>query len=169
MKAFEEVVARHYQEILNYVAWQVGNLEDAKDLTQTIFTKAFRAWGSFRGDASVRTWLFTIARNAVRDFFRRKNPTTSLELHMESHGEPAAVHQELPARTVRLRRALQALPEEFREVIMMFYFEGLSVAEIAQALDVPVGTVKSRLNRARRKLRDLILEMEHELPRRSHP
>ncbi len=163
MERFDEVVARHYQEILNYVAWQVGSLEDAKDLTQIIFTKAYRAFGGFRGEASVRTWLYTIARNAVRDFFRRKKPTTSLETYVESHGDPAASHVELPARTVRLRRALAMLPEEFREVVMMFYFEGLSLAEIAEALSLPVGRVKSRLNRARRKLRDLILEMEHEL------
>ena len=164
MERFDEVVARHYQEILNYVAWQVGNPEDAKDLTQVIFTKAYRAFGGFRGEASVRTWLYTIARNTIRDFFRRKKPTTSLEAHVETHGEPASPHVELPARTVRLQRALAALPEEFREVVMMFYFEGLSLAEIAEALSLPVGTVKSRLNRARRKLRDLILEMEHELP-----
>jgi len=164
MERFDEVVARYYQEILNYVAWQVDSLEDAKDLTQIIFTRAYRALGGFRGEASVRTWLFAIARNVIRDFFRRGNPTTSLEAYMETHGEPVLPHVELPARTVRLRRALATLPEEFREVVMMFYFEGLSLAEIAEALFLPVGTVKSRLNRARRKLRDLILEMEDGLP-----
>ncbi len=151
---------RHYQEILHYVAWQVGNVEDAKDLTQTIFLKAYRAFRDFRGDASVRTWLFTIARNTLRDFFRRKRPAVSLEAHMEYHGEPATSPIELPARVARLRHALPRLPQEFREVLTMFYFEGLSIQEIAQQLGIPAGTVKSRLNRARRKLRDMILEME---------
>lgn len=160
MDSFEEVVMHHYQEVLNYVAWQVGNLEEAKDLTQIIFMKAYRAFPRFRKEASVRTWIFAIARNTLRDFFRKKQPTTSLEAYTETHGDPEEPHLELPLRVARLRHALLRLPEEFREVLMMFYFEEMSIEEIAQHLNISPGTVKSRLNRGRRKLRDMILRME---------
>ncbi len=161
---FEDLFMTYHDRILNHIYWQVGNLEDARDLTQQVFLQAYRAYDRFRGEARASTWLYRIATNTVRSFFRarkRRRPPDSLEAMEDAVGPVAVVHPsgpEMPRAWLRaLRHALAELPENFRQTVVLFYFEGYSIEEIAEILGVRPGTVKSRLNRARLMLRDALL------------
>ena len=124
----------------------------AQEVTQDVFLKVWRAMPSYTGAASVSTWMFTIARNTClsalrRDAYRRTVP-------LDSVAEPPVVgHVE---RDLLLAECVAALPREEREVIMLFYWEGRSIRDVAHALDLPEGTVKSHLHRARRALEEMI-------------
>jgi RNA polymerase sigma-70 factor (ECF subfamily) len=163
---FEEVFMTYHDRILNHIYWQVGDLEDARDLTQQVFLQAYRAYDRFRGDARVSTWLYRIATNTVRSFFRsrkRRRPPDSLEALEDAAGPVAVTYPsgpQMPRHWLNaLRRALAELPEAFRQTVVLFYFEGYSIEEIAEILQVRPGTVKSRLNRARLLLRDALMPL----------
>jgi RNA polymerase sigma-70 factor (ECF subfamily) len=131
----------------------------AEDLVQDTLLKAFRSWERFQPGTSARAWLLAIMRNTFINLYRReKREPISLDLEKldfqpgasegeESDPEGAFFEQIVDE---RILRALDSLPQEFREVMLLSDVEGLPYAEIAQALDIPVGTVKSRLFRARK-------------------
>jgi RNA polymerase sigma-70 factor (ECF subfamily) len=133
------------------------NASDAEDLTQDCFVRAFRNWEVFHGTGSRQAWLFAIARNAQVDWFRKlSREKRALQTHGGSGGEvslePAAEDTEA------LWRAIEGLGPDQREVIHLRFAAGLSYAEIAEMLGVPVGTVRSRLHRGLETLRGLIEE-----------
>ena len=139
-----------------------GSVSDAEDLTQQVFLTAQRKMGQLRRMDNARAWLFAILRNCfVRDRQRRRPiPAVDLSLNMEMVPAPPpeeGVDQD------RLQHALNQLPEAFRLVVVMFYFEDCSYRDIARRLEIPIGTVMSRLARARRHLRAALFEPE---PRR---
>jgi RNA polymerase sigma-70 factor (ECF subfamily) len=145
----------------------LGNPEDAEDVTQDAFLRAWEQLPKLTAPEAFRNWLLTITVNLCRSHFRKATvPTESLDNPPESEDaeeEPireiadegidaeAIVLQRETARLVR--RAVAELPLAFREVIVLHYFEGLELADIAKILRVPIGTVKSRLARAREQLR----------------
>jgi RNA polymerase sigma-70 factor (ECF subfamily) len=126
----------------------IGRAEDARDATQEAFLSCFRNLHSFRGDAAFGTWLHRIAVNACYDLLRKKTPAL---LGPDDVLEPPPVpdHAEAGAVAVDVQRALLRVSPDFRAVLVMHDVQGLSYEEIAEALDVPIGTVKSRLHRAR--------------------
>jgi len=146
--AFVALMARHEAKVYNLAYRMLGRAEDASDATQEAFLSCFRHLGSFRGDAAFSTWLHRIAVNACFDLIRRRPATTSLDQEIT---EPAAVadHAEQAAAAADVHRALLAIPPEFRAVLILHELQDVPVEEIASALDVPVGTVKSRLHRGR--------------------
>jgi RNA polymerase sigma-70 factor, ECF subfamily len=132
----------------------VGHREDAREIVQEAFLKAFRTLGSFRGESSFYTWLYRIVVNLAIDLHRRERPVP-----LEQPDRLADPRQESPAdETYRgelreaIRAAVDALPAEQRRIIVLRELEGLSYAEIAEVEQVPIGTVMSRLFYARRKL-----------------
>jgi RNA polymerase sigma-70 factor (ECF subfamily) len=165
--AFDVLVARWEDRIRGAAYRFLGSEEEAKDVAQEAFLKAYRALGGFKREARFSSWLYQIATNLCRDRLRRRRSrgTVSLEEMEETGGaivetRPGAhdrLLQEDLARAVR--RAIHALGEEQREVVILKEYEGLTFLEIAQALDVPVSTVKTRLYRGLGQLR-LRLERE---------
>jgi RNA polymerase sigma-70 factor, ECF subfamily len=141
------------------------NSTESEDLVQETCVRALRAIGGLRAEGSVKSWLFTILRNIWLNQVRQRRTAPDLiELDAEENGdhEPADVaqdpHDEYVNRVKReqVRAAIQQLPVEFREIIILREYEELSYQEIADLLDCPPGTVMSRLARARSRLRDLL-------------
>jgi RNA polymerase sigma-70 factor (ECF subfamily) len=165
--AFEQLVGR-WEDKIRGAAWRVlGSEEEAREVAHEAFVRAFQGIGGFKREARFSSWLYQIAVNLCRDRLRRRRarPTVSLEdvagagsLLVESR--PGA-HEQLLGKDLAnaVRRAIQTLPEEQREVVILKEYEGLTFLEIAQALDAPVSTVKTRLYRGLGQLR-LRLESE---------
>lgn len=163
--AFDELVRRHKDRVYNVVYRFLGNHEDAQDVAQETFLRAYLGIRQFEGRAKVYTWLYSIAgnlaRNRLRDMGRRgRNRTVSLGAVEESGGErqwasaDATPDEAAGARELEenLQSALDDLPEHYRFVFVLRTFERLSYDEIADAAGCPKGTVKSRLNHARKLL-----------------
>lgn len=162
-----EVLVRRHQEIAFRTAWVVTrSAQDAEDVAQDAFLKAYRALGRFRPEAPFRPWLLRIVANEARNWVRSRMRRAGLAERAartegwtgQSAGDPtaASVEDEVLAaeRRSAVRQGLERLPERDRVVITCRYFLGLSEAETAAALDCPPGTVKSRLSRALGRLRD---------------
>ena len=173
--AFGEIVRRWERRIFALTYGILGREEDARDATQETFIAAFRNLSGFRGDAKVSSWLHRIAVNQCITRQRRAKVRgeTSLEGQAEDNGAQfAAPMHESPARIVEgrerteaIRRAVSALPPELREVLVLKEFEELTFQEIADTLQVPLSTVKSRLYTALKQLR---LRLEKFSPEAAH-
>jgi RNA polymerase sigma-70 factor (ECF subfamily) len=150
-----DLVERYYALLYRYAYRLTGCEADAEDLTQQAFLTAQARWDQLRDETKAKSWLFTIARNAYLKELRGPVciPSSALdELPGKSHGTgsetgPCDFDQE------QLQNVLNDLPEEFRSPIVLFYFEEFSYKEIAEQMDVPVGTIMSRLARAKAYLR----------------
>ncbi len=151
---FAEILRENEERIFNMVYWHIGNYEDAQDLTQDIFLAVYRNLPKFRGEAKVSTWIYRIALNRIRRYLRRQRFRKLLVPLETLRGHPTQDPPTLPPAYQALHRHLRQLPEPFRTVIILFYFENLSIREIAETLGVAEGTVKSRLNRARQMLQE---------------
>ena len=168
-EAFDEIVTRYKDGIYNYVWRMVSNREDAEDLAQEVFVRAFAAIKTFRREANLRTWLYKIASNLCVDRYRRagleKQWIIPLERQQNDTVRPIDIpdHSSDPRRSferselqAEVKKALLKLPEKLRSAIILFDIEGLSYEEIADAMGCPIGTVKSRIFNARMKLRGLL-------------
>jgi len=162
---FATLIRRYQARILSHVARMVGNREDALDLTQEIFLKVFGALDRYNPDFKFSTWLFRIAGNAAIDQLRKKRPrTVPLEIRDADGVVSTSEYKSAePDPFSRLRnvergdaidRAIEALPAEFRELIALRHFGGLSYEEIAKVKGMPLGTVKNKLFRARAVLKE---------------
>jgi RNA polymerase sigma-70 factor, ECF subfamily len=141
----------------NLARWLTRNEHDADDVVQEAFLRAYRFFPSFRG-TDARAWVLTIVRNACWTFLRARRPrefTFGLDEADEPVDGAASAEEDLVRRAdgARLSRALDELPTEFREVVVLRELEELSYREIAEVSGIPVGTVMSRLARARRRLK----------------
>jgi RNA polymerase sigma-70 factor (ECF subfamily) len=162
---FETLVRRYQTRILSHVARMVGSREDALDLSQEIFLKVFGALDRFNPEFRFSTWLFRIAGNAAIDHLRKRKPrtvpleTTDTDGHVSS---PEYKSSDLDPfgqlrnteRGAAIARAIADLPAEFRELIALRHFTGLSYEEIAEVKNMPLGTVKNKLFRARAVLKE---------------
>jgi RNA polymerase sigma-70 factor, ECF subfamily len=162
--AYTELVDEHQRMVVQLAMNLLGDRDEALDLSQEVFLRVFRTISSFRGQSSLRTWIYRIAVNQARNrhrFWRRRHRAdqVSLDAHVAAHGEllsgetapdRALAQKELAS---RLQNALDALPFDQRTAIVLREVDGLSYEEIAFSLGVAVGTVKSRLTRARQALR----------------
>ena len=151
--AFGALVERHQRRTYNLALRMLGREDDARDATQEAFLTAFRKLASFRGDAAFSTWLHRVTVNACYDLLRRsaRAPLTARaeDEPRPEPGPPVPDHAEAAAGSVDVRRALLRLPPEHRAVLVLHDVQDLPYEEVAQALGIPVGTVKSRLHRAR--------------------
>jgi RNA polymerase sigma factor (sigma-70 family) len=151
--AFDELVRRFHPALATYARRLTGSDDAAADTVQDIWLKAIRALPRLREPQRLRAWLFGIAHRTLMDRFRQqyaKPEITGIELD-DTAAQPADLTAE--ERSAAVEDALGALPLLERETLTLFYLQELSLLEISQALDVPIGTVKSRLFRARRLLR----------------
>jgi RNA polymerase sigma-70 factor, ECF subfamily len=165
-EAFDALVLRYQGQVLNLIRAMTSSDDDAEDLAQDAFVRAWRNIGSFRADSAFRTWLFGIAINVVRThrgkrsrlrqlFWSPSRETDVTADPLERASIDDGVEAPLAMREV-IDRALATLPEEMREAVVLRDVEGLDYREIAEALSVPIGTVESRIFRARQRLRPLL-------------
>lgn len=155
------LASRHRQGAFLLALQMLGNRDDAMDVTQDAMLRFFTTLGSFDAERQVRPWLFTIVRNQVRDLWRRRQrrPSDGLvdgEALASQLVDPSA-NPEADLRRQRLRervwRAMAQLPAAKREIVVLRDFHDLSYSDIAEVLEIPIGTVMSRLHGARRQLR----------------
>jgi len=157
LKAFEQRVLPHLDAAHNLARWLAGNDQDAQDVAQEACLRAFKFFGGFRGD-NPRAWLLAIVRNTFYSWLRKNRPGEALqELDDEALeiADPSGAMASLPARqddAGAVRQAIANLPVEFREIVVLREMEGFSYKEIAGLMEVPIGTVMSRLARARKLL-----------------
>lgn len=161
---FETLAASQEKNVYLTCLRMVHNPEDALDCAQDTMLKAYRAFGSYRGDSQFSTWISRIATNVCLDFLRKRKKNLSLD-DMQEEGfdvpdEKASVYSQLEQqeRLRLLRKGIQTLPPDMKAVIILRDMEGRSMEEISQILSLPQGTVKSRLNRARNKLCKILSE-----------
>ena len=159
-KAFDTIVEKYEQRVYAIALRMTGNVEDARDTMQEVFISALRALRSFRGDAQLSTWIHRVAVNASLDVIRKRKRHIAQPLEEagdrpsdDAGPEDAAARA---ARAVEVQHALLGVREEYRAVLVLHDLQDLDYAETAAALDIPVGTVKSRLHRARVEMAQLL-------------
>ncbi len=156
--AFEILVQRHGSRVYNLCLRILGDSEEAADASQDTFLAALRKLNTFRGDSAFTTWLHRVAVNACYDSLRRKRRRPLLQIVRDEDDErrepslPAPDHADGVVFSVDVARALMEVPKEFRVVLVMADVQDLPYDEIASALEIPVGTVKSRVFRGRAAL-----------------
>jgi RNA polymerase sigma-70 factor (ECF subfamily) len=169
--AYRGIVEKYQNRVYALVYGMVRNREDARDLTQDAFVKAYNSLDSFRLESSFYTWLYRIAMNLAIDFLRKRQRqgTTSFDEAVASRDDGGSVaeihHTDDPRRTLERKRlydrimaSLEQLPADQKQVILLRELEGLSYKEISEIMDIPEGTVMSRLFYARKKLQKLLAE-----------
>jgi RNA polymerase sigma-70 factor (ECF subfamily) len=178
-EAFAQLIAQYHQPIYSLIVRSLNDPSDAPDITQEVFIKVFRSIRSFNGDASLRTWLYRIAlheaSNQRRWWSRHKRQEVTIDVPAETEesgetfslastladqGDSPFDHASQNETRVRVEAALRQLPEVFRTVVVLREIEGFAYEEIAEILDVSLGTVKSRLTRGRSALRALLVAQE---------
>ena len=172
--AFDLLVIKYQHKIIQLVNRYVKDPSEAQDVAQEAFIKAYRALGNFRGDSAFYTWLYRIAINTAKNYLVSRSRRSS-DYHVDIQdaealeNAPQLQGMETPERLLlnqeiidTIKTAIETLPEEMRTAIMLREFEGMSYEEIAEAMDCPVGTVRSRLFRAREVI-DIMLNplLEH--------
>jgi RNA polymerase sigma-70 factor (ECF subfamily) len=157
---FEALVLPHLDAAHNLARWLVRGAEEARDLTQDALLRAHRHFPGFRG-GDPRAWLLRIVRNTCYTWLQRtRTRPAPAEFDEERHAVPAATPESLAiagAERERLRRVLEELPDQAREVLVLRELEGLSYKEISAVTGVPLGTVMSSLSRARRRLEQALM------------
>lgn len=169
MDAFEQLVTQYEKKVYSIAYRLVGNHEDASDLAQEAFIKVFKSIKNFRGDASFSTWLYHVVSNVCRDYLRKnKLKTSSLDEPVVFEGEcleRQIIDSSLGPNQIAEQKELQAyvqklilqLPDDYRLVLVLREYMDFSYEEIAKEMNITMGTVKSRLNRARNMLKDKLL------------
>ena len=165
---FEKLVTAYEKNVYNIALKMVGDPDDAADMTQETFIKAYRALSGFRGDSKFSSWLYRIASNVCLDFLRSRSRHPQVSLSAVDEDDRATF--ELPDMRQNpeeqlmkklgmeaVRRGLEQLPEQQRQILVLRELGGLSYAELAQTLGLEEGTVKSRIFRARKRLCALLL------------
>lgn len=169
--AFNILVQTYQRQVINLAYGMLSNTEDATDAAQEVFIKIYRNIDRFEGKSSLSTWIYRITSNVCKDFLRKRTRTIqSISIYESSEDDddrPMEIkdssptpqeHMEITETQREVRKALDELPEEYKSVIVMYDLEGLSYDEISNVLQCPVGTIKSRLNRARKALKKNLSE-----------
>jgi len=159
--AFAELVDRHKRTVFGLIARLTPDRNQVEDLAQEVFIRVHRGLPYFRGTARLSTWIYRIVINLCGEARSRRRPAASLD-ETDEHGrkkhEPGAhdpAYRELEFRD-RLEKAMAELPENYRVLVAAHYLEGVKYEDLAEALELPLGTVKTHLHRAKRQLRQIL-------------
>ncbi len=167
--AFEELVLKYEKTVYNLALRMVGDRDDAFDMTQEAFIKAYGSLSSFRGDSKFSVWIYRIATNVCLDFLRSKSRKQQVSLTVSDDDEDAQLDIPDPSSTPEqqlikkismqsVEEGLKTLPDKQRQILVMRELGGMSYAEIGAALSLEEGTVKSRIFRARKRLCAFLLD-----------
>lgn len=162
--AMDELYTRRGPGLLTYLSSRLGNRQWAEEVLQEVMLAVWKSAGRFRGESRVYTWMIIIARNRAINAFQRDKSLSDKPLEDETGAIPAQIDTdiELRAQLDELRSAVSQLPDEQRETLELVFIHGLSNHETAAVLNIPSGTVKSRLFRAKARLREWLEEKELE-------
>jgi len=177
VNSFEIIVKKYEKMIYNLAMAKTQNRENAQDITQECFLRAYKMLRSYRTDSAFSTWIYRICQNLVFDFYRKNKKIKTVSLSVpdsddggdenfknfretdiaDTSGEPSEqiIREE---KIKKIRQIINSLPEDLRDIIILRDIKNLSYTEIADMLDVEIGTVKSRLNRAREKFKNYIIK-----------
>jgi RNA polymerase sigma-70 factor (ECF subfamily) len=171
--AFGELVKKYEKLVYNTSYQLIGNPDDAFDVSQETFIKAYRSLGSFRGDSKFSTWLYKICQNAARDYIRSKSRQKTVSLTAYDEDDTKEIQMDIPDDDISsqpdrslereetrsaVREAIAKLSEDHKNVIVLRDIEGYSYEDISEILNLEIGTVKSRLNRARLAIKDFLVK-----------
>jgi RNA polymerase sigma-70 factor (ECF subfamily) len=156
MVAFSTMVDRYRNRLLNVIGRMLASTEEAEDIVQETFVRVYQHRQSFNFQHCLSTWIYTIALNLARNELRKRKKFKFYEISdMQGNESELAVEAKIPSRLPQvLDQAIRSLPEKYRTAFILRDVEELPYNEVAKILDVPLGTVKSRVNRARLVLRD---------------
>jgi RNA polymerase sigma-70 factor (ECF subfamily) len=164
--AFGQLVTKYQDRLYNTVLHVTGSVEDSRDIVQEAFVQAFLKLDTFQQTSAFYTWLYRIAFNVGASQRRRKRPTTSVEYVRETTGQEPADSRPGPEQRLeeaerrrQVEQAIATLSEEHRVVLVLREIDGCCYETIAEVLDLPIGTVRSRLHRARLQLREQLKEV----------
>jgi RNA polymerase sigma-70 factor, ECF subfamily len=159
--SFEELAMPLFDQLYNFAQWMTHNREEAEDLVQETYAKALKGFPSFRLGTNFRAWMYRILRNTFLTSRTGLKTTITVPLNFDEDGSEVAIEPETPETLLfersnreQLQTAIAELPVHFREVLLLCEVEEMSYQEISETLLLPIGTVMSRLSRARRTLRD---------------
>jgi len=166
LDAFGDLVQRHQAALVRYLMHMVSNPADAEDVAQDALIRAYNALKDFRGQSSFKTWLYQIATNAARThLYKRRQRLEDQAADGDREDLEVGSGEQVERRIVahdQLRRALAQLPDEWREAVLLRDIEGLEYREIADALQIPMGTVESRIFRGRQRLKQIVTSKEND-------
>jgi len=167
-EGFEELVRRYQRPITSYVYRMLGDHESALDVTQEVFIKVYNSLERYSSEYKFSTWLYRIAHNAAIDHIRRKSPNEqsietenkdgSYQLQIESPNPTPEQERERSEWRTEIEAVVKCLPSVYRELILLRHAQDLSYDEIAEITNLPLGTVKNRLFRAREMMREIFIE-----------
>jgi RNA polymerase sigma-70 factor (ECF subfamily) len=165
--SFEELAMPLFERLYNFAHWLTQDRQEAEDLVQETYAKALKGFRSFRPGTNFRAWIYQILRNTFLTSRSGLKSTATVPLELESDQESLPAIKETPE-SILLQRsdrqlvqaALGQLPVPYREVLLLCEFEEMSYQEISATLAIPMGTVMSRLSRARRALRDAVQQLQ---------
>jgi len=175
VQAFEELSEEHYARVYNICYRMLNNPDDAVEQAQEAFIKAFRYIKDFKGNCSFSTWLYRIATNTCLDFIRKNKNKHNISIEQETYEDITIKDRlvsdfpgpekiaETNAQKAAIKEAMAKMSEKNRIIIVLRDFMGLSYEQVAETLETPVGTVKSRISRARAELRDLLCQGKEHL------
>jgi RNA polymerase sigma-70 factor, ECF subfamily len=156
-----DIIVRHFSDKVMRLCYSIlGNRALAEEITQDVLVRIWRALPSFRGEASIATWIYTIARNTSLTAAKRVRAATSVSLEEPLVRTQVEQRAFSPTVTSDLPKLLSALPENHRRVMMLFYMEEKSYEEVARLLDLPIGTVRTYLHRGRKTLAALMVQQK---------
>lgn len=163
VNAYAFLVRRYQKPIFDLMFRMTGSYEDARDLAQEVFVKAYEKIGHFRTNSRFLPWLYTIGLNHAKNFMRKKKLAEGLNEEIRKDLEPGenpkGEEDRLSSRidSRKVQQALQKIPLEYREALILYYHEGLSVDEVATALTLSISGAKMRIHRGLKKLRDILI------------
>jgi len=171
-ETFEQLAMPHFERLYNFACWLTQDRQEAEDLVQETYAKALKGFSSFQPGTNFRAWIYKILRNTFLTSRTGLKAAATVPLDLEGEEENVPAVKETPESILLQRsdwqivqQALEQLPVAHREVLLLCDVEEMSYKEIAATLAVPMGTVMSRLSRARRALREAIQEMQQKIPR----
>ncbi|MEW6624364.1 MAG: sigma-70 family RNA polymerase sigma factor [Bacillota bacterium] len=175
LESFEVLVERYQKQVYNMAYRYTGNSEDAYDLSQEAFIKAYKGIKSFRQEAAFKTWIYHITSNVCKDFLRKANKYKEVSIDAPIHTEEGEMEKQITDRvngpeeiyeikelSEFIQSMISSLPNDYREVIVLREFQQLSYEEMSDILDCSLGTVKSRLNRARNMLKEKFIRVREQ-------
>jgi RNA polymerase sigma-70 factor (ECF subfamily) len=151
--AFEALLAAYQDKVFRLAYSMLGDRAQAEDAAQESFLRIWKSMDRFRGDSTLSTWIFSITRNVCLTAISKRRQSTSIEKAEQGKPDP-------PDRQRDVLRLVGQLPDHYRQVVMLFYMEDRSYEEVARLLDLPVGTVKTHLHRARQQLAIMMKELD---------
>jgi RNA polymerase sigma-70 factor, ECF subfamily len=167
MAGFEDLAMPLFDSLYNFARWLARDSNDAEDVVQETYLKALRSFASFRPGTNFRAWMFQILRNTFLSSCSKLERRMTVAMNMEEDGPELAVDTETPetilmnrSNSKLLQRAIDELPVHHREALLLCEVEEMSYQEIAETLSIPIGTVMSRLARARKAVREAVRSEE---------